>query len=167
MPLVLRGTAPCDLVYSCVFLMGADKRTLGPSASELSPRMPSSRDGAYGFAYTLYCISVCSTRHTTTASAIVSDCSVPFPVAQCFLPIALNFLRLLWQSFLISRCLFRLLGFFSIARQLFPIAQYLFSDCSVVFFRLLQQANPFAEQIIFYAGTPRSNYTVPSQNHTF
>ena len=155
--------------------------------------MPSSRDGAYGIDYTLDCISVvhvCLTNRTTNASATVSDCSVTFSVCSgsrfrllsSFFRLLSAIFRLLWQSFPIAQHLF------PFAQCHFPIALVVisdcsaaFSDCSVLFsdcsggrfrllssvIRLLRQSFPIAEQIILYANTSKSNYTVASQVNNF
>ena len=134
---------------------------LQSSSSELSSRMPSSRDGAYENRHTLYCISVvhvCSTGRTWLLSAIVSDCSVPF--SDCLVPFSdcsASRFRLLCAFSDCSGSHFRLLSnFFSDYSAPFSDCSVTFFSCSVTFpiaqqfFRLLQQAFPFAEQTIFF-----------------
>ena len=63
-----------------------------------------------------------------TALAIVSDCLVPFPIAQYLFLVALIVMSVCsYTTFPTALCLFRLRWHsFLIAQQRFPIAQYLF-----------------------------------------
>ena len=112
--------------------------------SERSPRMLNSRSGAYGSRYTLYYLAVvhvCLISRTTSASAIVSDFSVPFPdCSGSRIRLLLIFFRLLSNfydcsvTFTIAQYLFfRLLRNFSDCSAAFSDCSVPFSDCSVPF----------------------------------
>ena len=125
--------------------------------------MPSSHGGAYVVHYTLYywtVVHVCLTNRNMTASSIVFDCLVPFPIARCLFrllwqsfPSALNLFRLLCDFSDCSGSRFRLLGtffrllgtFFRLLWQSFPIAQQL-SRLLSSFFRLLRQSFLIAQR---------------------
>ena len=147
-------------------------------SSEISPRMPSSRDCAYGSRYTEYCISVvhvCSTSCTKLHRQ-------SFSIAQCHFPVARCLFRLLWQSFPFA------LNFYDCSLP-FPIALAVVSDCSVTFSDSSAPFSdcsvPFSNFSAFFSNFSsrcfrllnklffmlihlcKSNYTMPSQIHTF